>query len=58
MISIIAAIGKNRELGKNNDLVFHIKEEFNRMIMDDYKYLLISEDNKKKLHLYTSDIPA
>ena len=36
--------------------VFHIKEEFNRMIMDDYKYLLISEDGEKKLHLYTSDI--
>lgn len=27
MISIIAAIGKNHELGKNNDLVFHIKED-------------------------------
>jgi dihydrofolate reductase len=27
MISIIAAIGKNRELGKNNELVFHIKED-------------------------------
>lgn len=29
MISIIAAIGKNRELGKNNDLIFHIKEDMN-----------------------------
>ncbi len=27
MISLIAAIGKNRELGKNGDLVFHIKED-------------------------------
>ncbi len=27
MFSIIAAIGKNRELGKNGDLVFHIKED-------------------------------
>ena len=27
MISIIAAIGKNRELGRNNGLVFHIKED-------------------------------
>lgn len=27
MFSIIAAIGKNRELGKNNSLVFHIKED-------------------------------
>lgn len=27
MFSIIAAIGKNRELGKNGDLIFHIKED-------------------------------
>ena len=27
MISIIAAIGKNRELGKDNQLIFHIKED-------------------------------
>lgn len=27
MFSIIAAVGKNRALGKNNDLVFHIKED-------------------------------
>ena len=27
MISIIAAIGKNHELGKNNGLIFHIKED-------------------------------
>lgn len=27
MISIIAAIGKNNELGRNGDLVFHIKED-------------------------------
>ena len=27
MISLIAAIGKNRELGKNGDLIFHIKED-------------------------------
>lgn len=27
MISIIAAIGKNRELGLNNSLIFHIKED-------------------------------
>ncbi len=26
-ISMIAAIGKNRELGKNNDLVWHFKED-------------------------------
>lgn len=27
MISIIAAIGKNNELGKDNQLIFHIKED-------------------------------
>ena len=27
MFSIIAAIGKNRELGKNGKLVFHLKED-------------------------------
>lgn len=27
MISLIAAIGKNWELGKNGDLIFHIKED-------------------------------
>ena len=27
MISIIAAIGKNNELGKNGDLCFHLKED-------------------------------
>ncbi len=27
MFIIIAAIGKNNELGKNNDLIFHIKED-------------------------------
>ncbi len=26
-VSIIAAIGKNRELGKNNDLIWHFKED-------------------------------
>ena len=25
--SIIAAVGKNNELGKNNDLIWHIKED-------------------------------
>lgn len=27
MLSIIAAVGKNYEIGKNNDLVFHFKED-------------------------------
>ncbi|MFA6532468.1 MAG: dihydrofolate reductase [Patescibacteria group bacterium] len=30
MISIIAAIGKNRELGKKNKLLWHISEDFKR----------------------------
>lgn len=30
MISIIAAIGKNRELGKNNSLLWHIPEDLKR----------------------------
>ena len=29
MFSIIAAVGKNRELGKKGQLVFHIKEDMN-----------------------------
>ncbi|MDP2638547.1 MAG: dihydrofolate reductase [Candidatus Levybacteria bacterium] len=29
-VSIIAAIGKNRELGKNNKLLWHIKEDLQR----------------------------
>lgn len=28
-IILIAAIGKNRELGKNNDLIWHLKEDLN-----------------------------
>ena len=27
MISMIAAIGRNNELGKNNDLIWHFKED-------------------------------
>lgn len=30
MISVIAAIGKNRELGKDNRLLWHISEDFKR----------------------------
>jgi len=30
MISIIAAIGKNRELGKDNKLLWHISDDFKR----------------------------
>lgn len=30
-VSIIAAIGKNRELGKNNELIWHISEDLKRV---------------------------
>ena len=30
MITIIAAAGKNNELGKNNDLVWHLPDDFSR----------------------------
>ncbi len=30
MITIIAAIGKNRELGKNNDLIWHLPNDLKR----------------------------
>ncbi len=30
MITIIAAAGKNNELGKNNDLVWHLSDDFKR----------------------------
>ena len=42
MISIIAAIGKNNELGKNNQLLFHIKEDmqFFRTKTEDHKVIM------------------
>lgn len=42
MFSIIAAIGKNNELGKNNQLIFHIKEdmEFFRDTTTDHKVVM------------------
>ncbi len=39
MISIIAAIGKNNELGKDNNLIWHIKEDlqnFKNLTMNKY----------------------
>ena len=39
MISIIAAMGKNKEIGKNNDLIWHIKEDlqnFKKLTMNKY----------------------
>lgn len=42
MLSIIAAIGKNRELGHGNDLVFHLKEDmkFFRETTTDHKVVM------------------
>ncbi len=42
MFIIIAAIGKNNELGKNNDLIFHIKEDmkFFRKKTDGHKIVM------------------
>ena len=39
MISIIAAIGKNRELGRGNDLIWHIKED-----LKNFKNLTMGKD--------------
>ncbi|MBQ3432762.1 dihydrofolate reductase [Candidatus Saccharibacteria bacterium] len=42
MFSIIACIGKNRELGKHNQLVFHIKDDmkFFRETTSDHKVVM------------------
>ena len=50
MISIIAAIGKNYELGKDNDLIWHIKDDlanFKRLTMG--KKIVMGENTYKSL---------
>lgn len=50
MISIIAAIGKNRELGRGNDLIWHIKEDlknFKNLTMG--KYIVIGKNTYESL---------
>ncbi len=50
MISIIAAIGKNRELGRGNDLIWHIKEDlknFKNLTMD--KYIVMGKNTYESL---------
>ena len=42
-INIIAAIGKNNELGKNNDLIWHIKEDLQ------YAHMHYSDHNDKSV---------
>lgn len=50
MISIIAAIGKNRELGQGNDLIWHIKEDlknFKNLTMG--KYIVMGKNTYESL---------
>ena len=50
MISIIAAIGKNRELGRGNDLIWHIKEDlknFKNLTMN--KYIVMGKNTYESL---------
>ena len=50
MISIIAAIGKNRELGRGNDLIWHIKEDlknFKTLTMG--KYIVMGKNTYESL---------
>ncbi len=50
MISIISAIGKNREIGKDNNLIWHIKEDlqnFKNLTMN--KYIVMGSNTYKSL---------
>ena len=50
MISIIAAIGKNRELGRGNDLIWHINEDlknFKNLTMG--KYIVMGKNTYESL---------
>lgn len=50
MISIIAAIGKNKELGRGNDLIWHIKEDlknFKNLTMG--KYIVMGKNTYESL---------
>lgn len=50
MISIIAAVGKNNELGRGNDLIWHIKEDlknFKDLTMG--KYIVMGKNTYKSL---------
>ena len=50
MISLIAAIGKNRELGRGNDLIWHIKEDlknFKNLTMG--KYIVMGKNTYESL---------
>ena len=31
-VTIIAAVGKNRELGKNNDLIWHLPDDLKSVV--------------------------
>lgn len=50
MISIVAAVGKNNELGRGNDLIWHIKEDlknFKDLTMG--KYIVMGKSTYKSL---------
>ena len=50
MISIVAAVGKNNELGRGNDLIWHIKEDlknFKDLTMG--KYIVMGKNTYKSL---------
>lgn len=50
MISIIAAIGKNRELGRGNDLIWHIKEDLkNFKNLTIGKYIVMGKNTYESL---------
>ena len=50
MISIIAAVGKNNELGRGNDLIWHIKEDLkNFKDLTIGKYIVMGKNTYKSL---------
>lgn len=59
-IKIIAAIGKNRELGRNNDLIWHLKEDLqffkeettgHKIVMGYHTFLSLPKLLPKRTHI-------
>ena len=49
-LTIIAAIGKNNELGKNNDLIWHIKEDLNFFkAITEFNYIVMGRKTLESL---------
>ena len=40
-LTLIAAIGKNRELGKNNDMIWHLPQDLKYKFTDDDLYYIL-----------------